>query len=329
MKKETKYQIKKWRLLNCVCFENIPQFSIQLYYIWNTNNISDSFIVVTAMIFSGSAIIISLLTTCLDSNRQAINKHNLTMKEYEFREKRRYKMELICDEFKSYHKFTKSILNEIICNLLRIDLFSCEVYYVYNMRNGIVCYIELTNVIEKNQSEIFVNMVSIGDNNGINGKGSALNIAMKEDICTRFNFDKSGVDLMEILVSIDEKGLEYDKNLKIVSFDSNNETTLPFTDDTTKGASASPNVQPQAQAPAPMAFGQFEAQNKNENDNMQAQIQLQAQIQAQAEIEAQIAQQEEQAHVNVVANNDENINSGGEDSVSLHSQASQVGMEGQ
>ena len=67
--------------------------------------------------------------------------------QYFYRVKKSYKMKIEFSQFTRYHRYTHTLLTNVVCSVLGIDnVGNIEIYYIVAIRNGIVVHMNVSNV---------------------------------------------------------------------------------------------------------------------------------------------------------------------------------------
>ena len=222
IKQEQCYEIEKWRLINNVFLEDIPQLTIQFLFIIYVNNDEFSgdsiFFAVLAMGFSIVSVFASVFVAASRAGSMSSSNNNNNTNGGRTK-KKTYKIQMVHDDFESYHRFSHQKIGHIISGVLGVDTYAVEVFYMYNIRSGLLLYSEISDAQMNSNDhgmDIFDKMRLIGDEN------HEYNNGMKEDICHLFGFQRMGdtrcaAQEMKILVVLCESGLEYDHTIKRIS----------------------------------------------------------------------------------------------------------------
>ena len=220
-KKEIGKKLYKFRFVNSVILENLPQVIIQIMHINDHGIDMISFI---SMIFSFTSIMhhvfLSLSRwTRSDSNSSSSSSSsssNLSIFKYNF------KFQISHPEITKYHKFTHKKLSKLFGKVFGIDYDNVEVYYIYSYRNCIAGYVEfrqnfnnfklIDNILLCNYNG--TNNNNDDDNNsGRISYSSSLNIEFKESICQLFEFENVNNMFVEFIYNA--KKLEVSRNSTI------------------------------------------------------------------------------------------------------------------
>ena len=205
---------------------NIPQIVIQCLYIADTKSI-DIF-VISAMLFSVVSVIFNLF---YEISRQLKHRYKSSTQSLCSESQRIYKIKILCEEIKSYHKYTHKLLAKLLCSVLGIDdSGNIQVFYIVGIRHGIIAHVEIcttnldddhdaTTTIEKTKTtgttdccpdkrQIFTRFERIGK------KGDKLNEALKQELNNALqlnlvddeeNSNEPGQDRNSNLISIGDK----------------------------------------------------------------------------------------------------------------------------
>lgn len=174
-------------------YRNLPQIVIQVIYLLNVG--SFDIIVASTMLFSTISVFFSISQAM---SRRLTNKQFATNARFHYRTKEIYKMKIECVQFKTWHRYTHTLLTNTICNVLGIDnMGNVQVFYVVPMRQGIMVYMEISNIdmymdyesnkaknTSNNTSNIFSKILEIGDNSN-----STLNEQFKQELNEKLHFE--------------------------------------------------------------------------------------------------------------------------------------------
>ena len=254
LRREKYDQLCGWRFINIICFENLPQITIQCLYLYfgsienNNSNSNLNLVVINAMLFS----ILSLMLGFVRAINKCARKNTDANVRYMYRKKKNYKILIHSEYVRRWHQFTANTLEGILCQVLGLDdaSNSIQIFYVFLKRQGIVGFMEVNNLSFKLNEKTDEEYNSIFDKFEKLFKGSSLTPNLKHDLIVKLNLkDKNwnkknqsklkkhssmeresqggegdhdgqeGVDLDSIWIEIHEipDGLEYNRAMAKIS----------------------------------------------------------------------------------------------------------------
>ena len=274
LRKEKYDKIKSWRFWTVVCFENIPQITIQCLYIYyklkESNDIGEQFnlILFNAMLFS----ILSLTFGLVWKLNKMIKMNSESNYRYTYRKKKNYRIIIGSPYVEKWHGFTRRKLEDILNQLLEIDDSngqSIQIFYMYGKREGIVTFLEVNNLSFKLNEQDTSNATYKDIFDKFEGlfTGSPLSVNLKQDLIVKLDLiapepgqtrqqrhkenklgknatNKFAIDLNSITLGIEQipDGLEYNRAMKKISIHETNNMTSAAKQSTAATAIGGTNV---------------------------------------------------------------------------------------
>ena len=194
---------------------NGPQLIIQAIYVLNQGTIDS--LVATTMLFSAMSVVICvfyMISRKMGNNNINRGKSTTTSlgrlnsmshddDSNDVVTTTTYKVEIKCDKFKTYHKYTHKLIGHCICSALGIDdIGNIEVFYVISAHKAIVCYVQVSNLNGTDSYNGEKSIFSIGQ------KNSNTNQAFIQEMMDKLEFSTEGTsNNMEVNVEYHTLGM--------------------------------------------------------------------------------------------------------------------------